>query len=210
MAGRKRGGLGTREAEVRDLGTTILAEQHVVGLEVAVDHACVVNRSEPARGPFEHLDDVPPRADFGFHPLPERAAFDVLHRDEHGVVVGARVVDRDEVGVAHLGHGPGFVEEAFVLVGVALVVQHLDRHGALELGVERRHDHAHASSAEPLPHLETTHRDRVTVVEQLGADRLQHAGRIEGTPTSTDVPKLVRQGSWVGIVERLVHASPPT
>src|SRR5262249_30347005 len=81
-------------------------------------------------------------------PLRERDAVDELHGDEGAVAGGADVVDGDDVRVAEPGHRLRLAQEAGPGLGRAadLAAQHLDGDGALELGVVRRVDLAHAAA----------------------------------------------------------------
>ena len=51
-----------REAEVGDADAAVAADEHVVGLEVAVEEADRVRGLQPARGLVEHVEDLAPRA----------------------------------------------------------------------------------------------------------------------------------------------------
>ena len=97
------------QSQVGDLHQSLLVEQQVVRLDVAVDHAAVVRVLQPAG----RLEDV---ADRGFRvelPLAadevgQRPAGNVLHAEEAGAVRFADVVDLDDVRVRQLRVGVGF------------------------------------------------------------------------------------------------------
>ena len=94
--------VGTGEAEVGDLGVAVLSQQHVIGLEVAMDDTCGVRGFEPARGLEEACHDLTPAVVVVEPPL-ERA-FEQLHREEQLLVDGADVVDRRDVGMGERCH----------------------------------------------------------------------------------------------------------
>ena len=91
---------GAGDPEVRDLGVVGVVDDHVVGLQITVDHPPAVGEA----GGLENLDrdvDRPDRVQRGLlaDQLLERATRQVLHRDVEGAVVGAAVVDADDVRV---------------------------------------------------------------------------------------------------------------
>ena len=51
---------GRDEPEVSDAGPAIRADDHVLGLEVAMDQASAMRRFEATPGAFEHRDDLAP------------------------------------------------------------------------------------------------------------------------------------------------------
>ena len=127
-------------------------DQHVLGLDVAVDQAGAVRRGQ--RG--EH------RLDQGERPrrshralLADQVAQGVpahqLHGQEDGAVVGALVEDRHDVRVGEPGRGAGLAHEA----GGELVVvaepgmHHLDRDGAVQAQVGGLVDAGHAAARDP-------------------------------------------------------------
>ncbi len=78
----------------------------------------------------------------------QRFAGDVLHDDEVDVALAPDRVDRDDVRVIERGRGPRLVEETAGRLAVARGRQHLDRDGAVQDGVARPVDGAHAPLAE--------------------------------------------------------------
>ena len=79
--------------------------------------------------------------------LPQRAAGQVLHRDEVLTLVRADLEDRDDVGVAERGERLGLLAQPALRVAV----EQLERDVALEGRVVGQEDRAHAAVAE-LPH----------------------------------------------------------
>ena len=92
-------GAGAGEAEVGDARDAVLAEEDVVGFEVAVDHAGAVSRGEALTGGDEAGEHGLPRGSVLAEPGAERATLDVLHGDEGVALVLAELVDLDDVGV---------------------------------------------------------------------------------------------------------------
>jgi hypothetical protein len=163
LAGRRAGAVGgtggtsgagrdldrARQAEVGDVGLAVAIDQHVVGLEVAVDQAGAMRRRQAAPGRRQHPDDRRRRPRRRRQPRPERAAVDQRHRDRELAVVLLDVVDRDDVGVAQLGQGPGLAHQARALASADPIGPHqLERDLALELPVDGAVNHRHAAAAE--------------------------------------------------------------
>ena len=127
---------GAGDPEVGHLGVVAVVDDHVVGLQVAVDHAATVG--EPGR--LEDLDGDVDRADrierrLLADQLLERAAGQVLHRDVVRVLEGAAVVDADDVRVLQAGGGLRLAAEALDEPGIRgeAAVQQLQRDLAPEL-----------------------------------------------------------------------------
>ncbi len=135
-----------REAEVRDLDAAVVADQHVVRLEVAVDDADRVGRDQSAPGGDEHRDDAAPRWRARRQVAPQRFAAHVLHREEHVTVDAADVVDGDDVGMRQPRHRLRLAQQPRAALergdrGVG--ADQLDRDVAFELGIVREVDDAH-------------------------------------------------------------------
>ncbi len=136
-----------RQAEVEHPDPAIVADQHVVRLEVAVDQAPCVGRGEPASGVDHDGDDLPPRT-AGLEPRPQRLALDVLHGDEGLRAHQAGVVDGNDVRVRELGKRLGLaLQPARALVRGAHAHQ-LQGDLAIELGIVRGVDDAHPALAQ--------------------------------------------------------------
>jgi hypothetical protein len=152
------------EAEVDDADAAVVVDEHVVGLEVAVDEAVLVGGGEALAGLAEHGEDLAPGPGFEVQPDRERDALDELHGDEDVVLVGADVVDRDDVGVREAGHRLGLAQEASAGDVLALAaevrVEQLDGDLAVELGVPRGVDDAHAAGADQAQDVEPPDLDR--------------------------------------------------
>jgi hypothetical protein len=128
-----------------------LADQDVVGLDVAVDDPVAVREAER----LEHLVRVRERLGdrqraAGHDELLEAAALDHLHCDVVRPLGLAAVVDGDDVGMRErrrrLGLAPEALDEKLV-VRVA-IVQDLDRHAATEILVLCEIDVRHPAGPE--------------------------------------------------------------
>ena len=118
------------------LASPLVGEEHVLGLDVAVDHAPVVGRAErlgdlrPERGGLRRLE----RSPIG-DPLLERAAGHVLHGYVGGSFVRLPpVVDLDDVRVGEARRAAGLPFEALGELAVPGILpsEHLQRHVAPE------------------------------------------------------------------------------
>ena len=124
------------------LGDALGVHDHVVRLEVAVDHAALVARTRRRcriwTPEVDHAHLVERRL-LG-HDVLERPPAQVLHRDVVGAVVVAAVVDADHVGVLEARGGLGLAPEPLHELGVLgeAPVQHLQRHLAARGGCPRR------------------------------------------------------------------------
>jgi WD40 repeat protein len=155
-----------RDAEIDD-AHAIVADDDVVGLDVAVDEAGPMRGREPGARFAHHPHDVAPRparAD----PRAQRYADDELHHHHHRAVALVDVVHRDDVGMRELG------ERARLPLHISTRVQHLDRDLAIEPRVIRREHGAHRAAADPIEQHEPAQARRVIAAEQAGLDlRLQ-------------------------------------
>jgi hypothetical protein len=167
-------GARSGEAEVGDDRPAVAGDQHVVGLEVAVQHADPVGLHEAAAGLHEHRQHRRPAARRGAQPGREGAAVDELHRQEHLPVDHADVVDRDHAGVAHAGHRPGLAQQAGRALGaVQLGADQLDRHLAIELWIVAGVDDPHAALPDPVE--DHVAADAVAAAQR--GDRLRSSGQ---------------------------------
>ena len=127
-------------------------DQHVAGLDVAVDHAVAVGEAERAgdvggdrRRPASGCSGPSLRR------ISDSAApVDVLHHDVVGARLLAPVVDADDVGVVEVGGGLGLPAEALDerRVGGELGEQDLDRDRAVEQLVTREEHLGHAAAGD--------------------------------------------------------------
>ena len=204
------GGVEAGDAEVGDADAVVVADQQVVGLDVAVDEAGGVGRHEAAAGLHEHAQDLLPAARGLVEPAPHGAAGDEFHGDEDLTGVHADVVDGDDVGVGEAGEGLGLAQEEGLAVAgavaVDLAVHELDGDLAIELGVVGGVDDAHAAGAELVDDevaADPRGRGLAGAVRGERARRVGHGGRAEGRlgpvlrafvhrcgPGATDVPTV--------------------
>ena len=148
-------GDGAGQPEVGDLDHAVLAQDDVLGLDVAVDQAGAVRRAERLQ---DRVEDVERRARgqraLGLHHLAQGVPGDELHREEHPALVLALVVDGDDVGVAEPGGRPGLAAEPADegLVGGEARAHDLQRHLAVEPLVEGDVDRGHAAVGDVRQH----------------------------------------------------------
>jgi hypothetical protein len=102
------GGLELRQAEVEDLHAAVVRDEEVLGLQVAVDDPLLVGRREPLRDLARVVDRLPRRERAAGKLLSKRLALEQLLDDVRRAVVGAGVVDREDVRVVELprSHAP--------------------------------------------------------------------------------------------------------
>ena len=170
-----------REPEIGDADAAVAADQHVVGLEVAVEQAHAVGGDQAARRLQEHVHDLAPGPRVALEPAGQGVALDELHRDvQIAVVGGADVVDADHVGVGQLGDRLGLAAQPLLgVLGGELEprAQQLERDLAIELGIVRGEHHAHAAGPERGQHEVAPHpvahgQDALGQVGDLGRRQL--------------------------------------
>ena len=104
----------------------------------------------------------------------QRAALQILHGDEGAAVLLADVMNGADVGMIQGGRGPSLALESAQRLPVAsqIVRQELEGDEAMEPGVLRLVDHAHAAAAELL--------DDAVVGEGLADQGVSALGRVVG------------------------------
>ena len=140
-----------RETKVRDARAASSVDQHVRGLQIAMQDAAVVCRRETGAELACELErlvrwqpaDAPQQRR-------EILAVDVLHREEVLAAGFADVVDAAHVRMGDLPREPDFLMEARQPVGAMrdLLRQELERDGLSELQVFSSIDFAHAAAAQ--------------------------------------------------------------
>jgi hypothetical protein len=138
-----------RDAEVEHEHAAVVAQHHVVGLEVAVHEPLGVGASQARARGLEHREDLCPRALRQGEPPLERDPVDELHHDEREPLDLADLVDLRDVGVGEPGHGLGLAHEP-ALTLVAPLPPQLDGDLAIELLVVRGVHHPRPAAAEPV------------------------------------------------------------
>ena len=152
--------LDLSDAEVEDLGVqpVALTQEDVGRLEVAVDDAARVSRTQAAGDLAPERGDVLWRQRPPVEAVAERLAPVARHRHEGPPVVGlADLVDGADVRMVDAGRGPRFGEEplAGLRVGATVVGQHLEGHLAVEPLVLRPVHDAHAALSQRAEHAVT-------------------------------------------------------
>ncbi len=150
-SGRDGGAAQLGQAEVQDLRAAVLADHDVVRLQVAVGHALPVRRGEPVGDGDPELDHAGGRQASG-DLLGERSPPDQLHREEPHASVFMQPVHRRDVRVVERCEELRLALESREPLGVGRERggQDLDRHLAVERGVDGFPDDAHAPFAEAL------------------------------------------------------------
>ena len=97
------------ETEVGELGVTVLRDQDVGGLDIAMQDASSMRGGQSVRDAGQQLHDLFPAALFGFGPVPERAAIDVFGHQILAFAKLACIVDRQNMRMIERG---GFAPRA--------------------------------------------------------------------------------------------------
>jgi hypothetical protein len=104
--------VATGEAEVHHARSPIVADDHVLRLEVAMDDPLRVGGLQAATCLHEDAEDLPPRSRALPQPHVERAPADELHRHVHVPRFRVDVVNRNDVGVRQSCQRLRFADEA--------------------------------------------------------------------------------------------------
>ena len=128
----------------------VALDEEVLGLQIAVDQRQRVRGHERVGDLSHDLQRAREGEQAAPHHARQRRPLEALHDEEEPARVLAEVVDLDRVRVAQGGGHAGLALEAGagLLLRADLRVQQLDRDGAVELGLERLVDGAHAALAE--------------------------------------------------------------
>jgi hypothetical protein len=139
-----------REAEVKDLHLSVRRHHDVGRLEVPVDQAAAVRRSESIGDRNRHRDRLIERQRPVEQTAGERLPFDVLHDEERRPVMVAHVVERADVRMVQAGNRLRFALEpcAPVSVGADGRRENLDGNGPIETDVSTTVDFTHPSGAD--------------------------------------------------------------
>ena len=139
-----------RDAEVAELGLAAPADQDVLGLDVAMEHAPRVSGPEAGRDLVDEGDGLAQRNALVAEQAATKAlAVDKLHDEVVGALLAALVEDVDDVGMGELGERRGLSVEALDEVGLPREPgqEHLERHGPIERELGGLVDHGHPAAA---------------------------------------------------------------
>src|SRR5262249_59798606 len=106
------------EPEIQDLHAAVRGEEDVLGFEVAVDDPLVMSRGEAVRDAERVLDELALRQPAASQALPQRLSFEQLRNDEGCAVLGADVVDDEDVGMAQSANRLDLLLEAAQAVAI--------------------------------------------------------------------------------------------
>ncbi len=140
----------------------VIADHRVVRFEVAMDQARAMDRGEALGSLAVRAGDLGGRATVGPRVRSQRFAADKLHDDHDLIVVNTDVMDRDDVWMSDASKRLRLCEG----LGPTQIRAHaheLDCNFALELGVSRAVDNAHATCAEAGIELEAADRWQLDV-----------------------------------------------
>ncbi len=150
---RRRLGDRERQAPVHQHHLAEIPEHHVLGFQVAVQHAAGVGKGDGVGHLHQDLQvlgqRLAPQVGVPGPPL------DPLHRvEQRAILVLAQVVDRHDVRVFQFARHHGFAQEFLARTQIGLLVrpQHLDRHGAVDGRLASGRHQAHAALAQDVEH----------------------------------------------------------
>ena len=176
------------DPEVEDADLTVRADEHVLGLAVAVDQTGSVRRRQASTCCKEDRRHLPPRPRLLLQPGTERAPFDQLHGHEHTLTVSADVVDMHDVRVRQAGQRLRFSNEPLLSTGALRSgragLEQLDRHPAVKLRVIGGVHHAHSTLADLVED---------DVAPEAGATRQRGVGRQRPVPAGSVLFGLSRR-----------------
>ena len=143
-----------RDAPVQDHDFSEIAQHHVLGLDIAMHDAAGV--CEGDRVGDLHQDVQVFALRLGLDVARPGRAFHPLHAvEQRPIMVAAKVVDGDDIGMFQFARNNRFGKELDPLFLVFRVggVQHLDRHRAINRSLPGRVDNPHAAFANDLQQL---------------------------------------------------------
>ena len=139
----------TRDAEIGQRRGAVVAQQDVVGLDVAVHEAFLVRVIERGRDLADHAQRERDRPRIAVL-VQDRPAAEIFHRDVVVVAGAADVVDADDVAMVQLRDDFRFAQEALaeIRIGEQRRRHDLQRDLAIDRFLHREIDGRHAASAE--------------------------------------------------------------
>ena len=138
------------QAKIENFYAVVVGDENVFGLEVAMHDALVVCGGETVGKMQREVRDFALRERTAFHAFAESVAFQVFGDEVVRGVLRADVVDSQKIWMADGAEDARFVFETEKAVGVRgqRFRQDLDGHGAIQAGVAREINFAHAPGAE--------------------------------------------------------------
>lgn len=155
LSGRRVRRRGPGQSEVADLDASVLGEQHVLRLDVAMHDPGAVRGGEAREDRIHDGDGLRDREPLL---LPEqfaqRDAGQVLHHEVGELAVLSLIEDVDDVRVREAGRGAGFLDEAALEGGVVAEVRvhHLEGDAPLEPEIRGDVDRRHPATCDPCAH----------------------------------------------------------
>ena len=145
-----------------------LLEEHVRGLQIAVDDPLAVREAEPAQYLAPDVQRPPQRQRSFLDQLRERLALQQLHHQKRHAAVDAGIRHRDDVRVRERRQRPRLPLEALAPLrdGGRVAVQHLDRHEPTELDLPPPVHDPHPARSEAPQHL-------VTAIQRASDQRIR-------------------------------------
>ena len=180
--GPRRLGDGASQAEVTDAEPSLLAEEEVGGLDVAMHEPLPVGVFEASRRVEADQQRLRRRqAVAGVEHRPQAPAPEVLAHEVRDALVRARVVHVHHVGVVERGGGLGLGPEALEERRVVrhALVEHLDRDAPPQLRVVGQVDAARRTVAQRGDDAISTREDTADEIAQV---RQRHEPEITGAP----------------------------
>src|SRR6266487_380036 len=142
-----------RQTKVSEQEVSIFAQQHISGLDIAMDDAVFMGALEPLRG----LDDELRRLPYGqrlAQALLKRAAIDILHSDIFNVALLAEVIDVHDIGMSQASDRARLLHKALEEYRILRLLyrQDLERHVALKGRLVCPKDRCHTADPDALDH----------------------------------------------------------
>ena len=136
-----------RQTEVEELDA-VRREEHVRGLEVAVDDAAAVQRGERRENRQSDGGRVGHGERAVAETVGERFAVEQLHAEERLSLMLADVEELANVGMAHRSRGARFPHEPLAHPWIGGVNDRLDRHGAGQAAIPALVDNPHPAATD--------------------------------------------------------------